>query len=157
MRLRTGITLAAAVAATAGLALAFTVPAASAAGSSDTITVLAKGGTSVFVNARRMSHPAAGDYFVLHQPLYNPSRPSAQVGEGAVVATLVGGTTLRDEATVGLPGGQISLAGTQQGTRFTLAITGGTGKYNYVHGQATVHLLPGKGNRALIALDVDLS
>ena len=43
-------------------------------------------------------------------------------------------------------------AGIQASNPFRLAVTGGTGRFQNARGQATVRLLPGKGNKAQVTL-----
>jgi len=48
--------------------------------------------------------------------------------------------------------GRSTPPGSRSPTPFQLAVTGGTGRFQNARGQATVRLLPGKGNRAQITL-----
>ena len=68
--------------------------------------------------------------------------------------TLVGGRATQDHATLVFKQGQVDAAGIQASNPFRLAVTGGTGRFQNARGQATVHLLPGKGNRSQITLSL---
>jgi hypothetical protein len=129
---------------------------ASASGSqittATTIRVVARGGSSTFVNVRHQPRPAVGDEVILSQPIFSAARPAQQVGHGWVTVTLVGGQVTQDHATLVFKAGQVDAAGIQASNPFQLAVTGGTGRFQNARGQATVHLLPGKGNRAQITL-----
>jgi hypothetical protein len=57
-------------------------------------------------------------------------------------------------ATWALNGGQVDAAGIQATNPFQLAVTGGTGRFQNARGQATIKLLPGKGNRARVTLSL---
>jgi len=73
---------------------------------------------------------------------------------GQATVTLVGGQATQDHATLALRGGEVDAAGIQASNPFQLAVTGGTGRFQNARGQATVRLLPGKGNRAQITLSL---
>jgi hypothetical protein len=145
-----------AAAAVAVIAAGSGIAVASASGpqitTATTIRLLARGGTSTFVNVRHQPKPAVGDEVILSQPIFSAAHPAQQVGHGWVTVTLVGGQATQDHATLVLTGGQVDAAGIQASNPFQLAVTGGTGRFQNARGQATVHLLPGKGNRAQITL-----
>jgi hypothetical protein len=117
-----------------------------------TIRLLASGGTSTFVNVRHQHKPGVGDEIIVSQPIFRAANPAQQVGHGWVTVTLVGGRVSQDHATLVLKQGQVDAAGIQASNPFQLAVTGGTGRFQNARGQATVHLLPGRGNRAQITL-----
>jgi hypothetical protein len=71
-----------------------------------------------------------------------------------VTVTLVGAPVSQDHATLVLKDGQIDAAGIQASNPFQLAVTGGTGRFQNARGQATVKLLPGPGNKALITVSL---
>ena len=50
--------------------------------------------------------------------------------------------------------GEVDAAGIQASNPFQLAVTGGTGRFQNARGQATIKLLPGKGNRARVTLSL---
>ena len=81
------------------------------------------------------------------------TRPSGS-GHGWVTVTLVGGQVTQDHATLVLKQGQVDAAGIQASNPFRLAVTGGTGRFQNARGQATVQLLPGKGNKAKVTLSL---
>ena len=145
-----------AAAAAAVIAAGSGIAVASASGSqittATTIRLLARGGSSTFVNVRHQPKPAVGDEVILSQPIFSAANPAQQVGHGWVTVTLVGGQVTQDHATLALSGGQVDAAGIQASNPFQLAVTGGTGRFQNARGQATVRLLPGKGNRAQITL-----
>jgi hypothetical protein len=147
---------AAAAAAAAVIAAGSGIAVASASGSqittATTIRLLARGGSSTFVNVRHQPKPAVGDEVILSQPIFSAAHPAQRVGHGWVTVTLVGGQATQDHATLALSGGQVDAAGIQASNPFQLAVTGGTGRFQNARGQATVRLLPGKGNRAQITL-----
>ena len=155
-RLGKGATIAAASAAVivAGTGIAV----ASASGPditrATTIRLIARGGTSTFVNVRHQHRPAVGDEVILSQPIFSAANPAQLVGHGWVTVTLVGGRVTQDHATLMLRQGQVDAAGIQASNPFRLAVTGGTGRFQNARGQAIVHLLPGKGNRAQITLSL---
>lgn len=146
-------------AASAALIVAGTgIAVASAAGPNitraTTIRLVIRGGTSTFVNVRHQHRPAVGDYIILSQPVFSAANPAQQVGHGWVTVTLVGGQATQDHATIVLKQGQVDAAGIQASNPFRLAVTGGTGRFQNARGQATVQLLPGKGNRSRITLSL---
>ena len=119
-----------------------------------TLRLEARGGTETFVNVRHLHQPAVGDEFILAQPIFSAAQPSQLVGHGWVIGTLVGGQVTQDHATLVLKDGQIDAAGIQASNPFQLAVTGGTGRFQNARGQATVKVLPGPGNKALITLSL---
>ena len=119
-----------------------------------TIRLIARGGTSTFINVRHQHRPAVGDQVILSQPIFSAANPARQVGHGWVTVTLVGAPATQDHATLVFRQGQVDAAGIQASNPFRLAVTGGTGRFQNARGQATVHLLPGKGNRAQITLSL---
>lgn len=119
-----------------------------------TLRLEARGGTATFVNVRHLSHPAVGDEVILAQPIFSAAHPSQLVGHGWVTVTLVGAPVSQDHATLVLKYGQIDAAGIQASNPFQLAVTGGTGRFQNAAGQATVRLLPGPGNKALITVSL---
>ena len=143
---------AALIAGTAGIA------AASASGPditrATTMRLLIRGGTSTFVNVRHQKRPAVGDEVILSQPVFSAAHPAQQVGHGWVTVILVGGNASQDHATLVFKQGQVDAAGIQASNPFKLAVTGGTGRFQNARGQATVQLLPGKGNRARVTLSL---
>jgi hypothetical protein len=145
---------AALVATGTGIALA-SAP-GTAVSSPTTVRLEARGGTSTFVNVRHQRHPAVGDEFILAQPVYSTAHPGQLAGHGYVTVTVVAPPGIaEDHATLVLKQGQIDVAGIQQSSNtFQLAVTGGTGRYHNARGQATVKLLPGPGNKALITLSL---
>jgi hypothetical protein len=155
-RLSKGVTIAAASAAliVAGTGIAV----ASAAGPNitraTTIRLVIRGGTSTFINVRHQHRPAVGDEVILSQPAFSAASPSQRVGHGWVTVTLVGGQVTQDHATIVLKQGQVDAAGIQASNPFRLAVTGGTGRFQNARGQATVQLLPGKGNKARVTLSL---
>ena len=54
----------------------------------------------------------------------------------------------------GVKQGEVDAAGIQASNPFQLAVTGGTGRFQNARGQATIKLLPGKGNRARVTLSL---
>jgi hypothetical protein len=146
-------------AASAALIVAGTgIAVASAAGPNitraTTIRLMIRGGTSTFVNVRHQRHPAVGDQVILSQPVFSAAHPAQRVGHGWVTVTLVGGQASQDHATLVLRQGQVDAAGIQASNPFLLAVTGGTGRFQNARGQATVRLLPGKGNKAMVTLSL---
>ena len=146
-------------AASAALIIASTgIAVASAAGPNitraTTIRLMIRGGTSTFVNVRHQRHPAVGDEVILSQPVFSASHPTQQVGHGWVTVTLVGRPVSQDHATLVLRQGQVDAAGIQASNPFRLAVIGGTGRFQNARGQATVQLLPGKGNKAKVTLSL---
>ena len=119
-----------------------------------TLRLQARGGTSTFVNVRHLHHPAVGDEVILAQPIFSAAHPSQLVGHGWVTVLLVGASVSQDHATLVLKAGQIDAAGIQASNPFRLAVTGGTGRFQNARGQATVKLLPGPGNKALITVSL---
>jgi hypothetical protein len=134
------------------------IAAASASGPSittaTTIRLIARGGSATFINVRHQPKPAVGDEVILSQPVFSAAHPTQMVGHGWVTVTLVGGRATQDHATLALKQGQVNAAGIQASNPFQLAVTGGTGRFQNARGQATVQLLPGKGNRAMITLSL---
>lgn len=156
-RLGKGATIAAASAAVlvAGTGIAV----ASASGPNitraTTIRLVARGGTSTFVNVRHQKRPGVGDQIILSQPVFSAAHPGQLAGHGYVTITLVGRPFVGQiHATLVLVGGDIDAAGIEASNRFQLAVTGGTGRFQNARGQATVKTLPGKGNRAQITLSL---
>ena len=86
--------------------------------------------------------------------MFSAAHPAQQVGHGWVTVTLVGGQVTQDHATIVLKQGQVDAAGIQASNPFRLAVTGGTGRFQNARGQATVQLLPGKGNKARVTLSL---
>jgi len=119
-----------------------------------TLRLVIRGGTSTFVNVRHQQRPAVGDQVILSQPVFSAAHPSQRVGHGWVTVTLVGGQATQDHATLVFKQGQVDAAGIQASNPFRLAVTGGTGRFQNARGQATVQLLPGKGNRARVTLSL---
>jgi putative NADH-flavin reductase len=119
-----------------------------------TIRLVARGGSSTFVNVRHQPRPGVGDQIILSQPLFSAAHPARQVGHGWVIVTLVGGRVTQDRATLVLRQGQVDVSGIQAANTFRLAVTGGTGRFQNARGQVSVHLLPGKGNRSQITLSL---
>jgi hypothetical protein len=119
-----------------------------------TIRLLIRGGTSTFINVRHQHRPAVGDEVILSQPVFSAANPAQQVGHGWVTVTLVGGQVTQDHATIVLKQGQVDAAGIQASNPFRLAVTGGTGRFQNARGQATVRLLPGKGNKSMVTLSL---
>ena len=144
---------AAVVASAAGIAVASaSVPHITTA---TTLRLEARGGTSTFVNVRHLSRPAVGDEVILAQPVYSAAHPSQLVGHGVVTVIFVAPPRVsQDHATLVLKNGQIDAAGVEASNPFQLAVTGGTGQYQNARGQATVKLLPGPGNKALITVSL---
>ena len=143
---------AAVVASAAGIAMASaSIPHITTA---TTLRLEARGGTATFVNVRHLSHPAVGDEVILAQPIFSAAHPSQLVGHGWVTVLLVGASVSQDHATLVLKAGQIDAAGIQASNPFRLAVTGGTGRFQNARGQATVKLLPGPGNKALITVSL---
>jgi len=86
-----------------------------------------------------------GDKTVFTEDLFrNGEKVGTDGGEGTVVRAQMGTVTLQFLVTLRLPKGQITVQGladfTEQGAGgpFSLAITGGTGKYRTAHGELTV-------------------
>jgi hypothetical protein len=147
-----------AVACAAVIVVGSGIAVASAPGSNITratsIQLIARGGTATFINVRHQPRPAVGDEVILSQPVFSAAHPAQQVGHGWVTVILVGGQVSQDHATLVLKQGQVDAAGIQASNPFQLAVTGGTGRFQNARGQATVHLLPGKGNKAQITLSL---
>jgi hypothetical protein len=156
-RFARGVTVAAASAAV--ITAAAGIAAASTSGpditTATTMHLIARGGSSTFINIRHQNRPAVGDEVILSQPVFNAAHPSQLVGHGYVTVILVKAPNItQDHATLVLRHGQIDVAGIQASNPFRLAVTGGTGRYQNARGQATVKLLPGPGNRANITLSL---
>jgi uncharacterized protein (AIM24 family) len=155
-RLSKGATIAAASAAliVAGTGIAVASSAGPNITRATTIRLVIRGGTSTFVNVRHQRHPAVGDEVILSQPVFSAANPAQQVGHGWVTVTLVGGQVTQDHATIVFKQGQVDAAGIQASNPFRLAVTGGTGRFQNARGQATVQLLPGKGNKSRVTLSL---
>jgi hypothetical protein len=98
---------------------------------------------------------SAGDEFVLAGTLRNAAN-TRDVGTANDVCTVLtsSGSPLHCVSVITLRAGTISLAGVASGgPHFTLAITGGTGAYDEVHGQLTG--APGPNGTGLASLDID--
>ena len=98
---------------------------------------------------------SAGDEFVLAGTLRNAAN-TANVGTANDVCTVLtsSGSPLHCVSVITLKAGTISLAGiVSGGPHFALAITGGTGAYDEVHGQVTV--AQGPNGTGLVRLDID--
>ena len=109
---------------------------------SQTVALVARGGTSRYVDNGRTG-ASIGDGVILNQPLYWASDPSKLAGRGHVAVLLEGNGISQDTADIVLSGGQISIQGFQhRGSTFRLAVVGGTGRYANVRGEAMVTLLP---------------
>jgi hypothetical protein len=134
------------------------IAAASATGpditTATTLRLIARGGTSTFVNVRHLNKPAVGDEVILAQPVFSAAHPSQMVGHGYVTVLFVGPNVTQDHATLVLKQGEIDAAGVQASNPFQLAVTGGTGRFQNARGEATVKLLPGPGNRASITVSL---
>jgi len=119
-----------------------------------TIRLDIHGGSSTFVNVRHQPKPGVGDEIIVSQPVFSAAHPAQRVGHGWVTVIFVGGDVTQDHATLVFKQGQVDLAGIQASNPFHLAVTGGTGRFQNARGQATVRLLPGKGNRARVTLSL---
>ncbi len=110
--------------------------------SSQTLRLVAHGGTSRYVDNGRTG-ASIGDQVILNQPLYFASDPSTLAGRGHVAVLLEGNGISQDTADIVLSGGQISIQGFQhRDSTFRLAVVGGTGRYANVRGEAMVTLRP---------------
>lgn len=69
-----------------------------------------------------------------------------------MVITLISASATRDEATLTLHQGQIALAGIEAANPFTLAITGGTGRFAGACGEATIKTETGKDNPGTVTI-----
>jgi allene oxide cyclase len=108
--------------------------------SAQTVHLVARGGTSTFVDTGKAG-PSIGDEVIINQPLFWASDPDQRAGTGHVIVVLEGKGGSQDQANLILAGGQLSLQGFQAGRPFTLAVTGGTGRYQNARGEADVTLL----------------
>ena len=156
-RLSKGATIAAASAAVlvAGTGIAVAGASGPDITTATTVHLVARGGTSTFVNVRHQRRPGVGDEIILAQPVFSAAHPSQMVGHGYVTITLVARPfTGQIHATLVLKQGQVDAAGIEASNHFQLAVTGGTGRFQNARGQAVVHTLPGKGNRAQITLSL---
>lgn len=151
--LAAGATVAAIAGTWAGVASASSAPARPAA-SAQTIALYCHGGTSAFLNLAHKTGPAAGDENILAQPCDNNTNRTQLLGHAYVVSTLASKSVVTGHAVVALKGGSIVATGLESfsGGSFTWAVTGGTGSYDGVHGQATVAPQSGKGSPAVVTI-----
>jgi hypothetical protein len=117
-----------------------------------TLRLVARGGASTFVDNGKTG-PSIGDQVILNQPIYWASDPTKLAGRGHVAVLLEGRNVSQDQANVVLSGGQISVQGFQHsGSTFRLAVTGGTGVYSNVRGEAIVTLLSNNNSNITLIL-----
>jgi hypothetical protein len=96
-----------------------------------------------------------GDQFVFHHVL---TRAGEEVGEdGGVCTTTTAGGLFQCTVTYSLPGGQITVQGlalptASQQVKFLFAVTGGSGRYRGVRGDARIVQLPGDDDRSRVTL-----
>ena|SRR6476659_7479324 len=119
--------------------------------------------TSTDIDADQSNSFTVGDYFVTTDVLKTRSG-SATVGSLHGMCTVISfsenqhSAVARCVATVRLNNGSIELSGaavfSDNADDFTVAITGGTGVYDEIHGQARFQGL-GNGNRHLATFDID--
>jgi hypothetical protein len=137
------------------LSAAVSVASASASGTAQTMSLLAvDNGKGQPINGFMFQRaPAAGDQFAISEDLYTwaGTKRGAKVGSDLGVATFLtasrnGGSNMF-AVQANLKGGTILVGGvvrvTSGPSNFTLAITGGTGKYANVRGTVNVRQLPG--------------
>ena len=132
---------------------AVSVASASASGTAQTMSLLAvDNGKGQPINGFMFQRaPVAGDQFAISEDLYAwaGTKRGAKVGSDMGIATFL--TASRNSATnmfavqANLKGGTILVGGVVAGSdgpsKFTLAITGGTGKYANVRGTVNVRQL----------------
>src|SRR5689334_12257345 len=147
----TGLVAALAAAAIGGVSIAR----AGDQGGSDQTLVLKEvqtGQAFVNVGSRR---PSPGDEFIGHFRLLNQAGSSVGVGD-VVCTVLIGNQFSQCQATVRLSGGTLTFSGLspQNSNTFSLALTGGTGRYDRANGQVT-RISTGP-NTARDVLDIDV-
>ena len=93
--------------------------------------------SSANVNISHTKQGAPGDEFIIRFNLLDQHGKKA--GWGEVVCTQVIGPRSQCQATARLDGGDLTVSGLNPfvGKQFTLAITGGTGRYDRARGQLT--------------------
>ena len=146
MSRRTLATGLAAVVVTAAVAVAGAAASGSDISHPQTLRLSARGGSSTFVDTGRHG-PSVGDEVILRQPVFEHGR---RAGTGRVMIVLEGRDTSQDEVDVTLAAGEITLQGAQNGNRFTLAVTGGTGEYRNARGEARIRV--GSNNSARVTI-----
>ena len=103
------------------------------------------------------SGPSAGDRFVFREELFRDGdRVGRDAGECVLVETQGENATVDCVATLELPGGQITVQGlvdfADPQPPFTIAVTGGTGRYRDADGELTI-VEGGDTDRVTIRLD----
>ena len=149
---KTGLTVAAALLATAGLlsiASASSSPSRTASSRTKTIHVLQSNSGEFTPVDVGPADPSVGDYVVINTPLLHPTS-NRQVGLESAVCTDIelAPSRLQCVTTASFPEGNITFQGAFvfEPPKFVLAITGGTGIYRTAHGTVTFIFPPQEGD-----------
>jgi hypothetical protein len=113
---------------------------ARAGGSDRTMTLTEKQVSATFVNISHTQQGAPGDEAIFRSVVTNSS--GKKIGSSSVICTIVFGGKLQCNGIYQLPGGTLTGTALVQQTQNStapvhVAITGGTGRYDAVRGQAT--------------------
>ncbi|HZQ65322.1 MAG TPA: hypothetical protein VFA66_08890 [Gaiellaceae bacterium] len=141
-----------ALAALAGALLAslLALPGANALEKPGTVTITDAELRHAHVDSGRPG-PSAGDVDIYRLLLYNKRITTRALGRGEMVCTGIGAKGQSCTASYFLPQGQIVVQGVISSRLiYQLAVVGGTGLYNNVHGSLTVTSLHRKPNRELL-------